>query len=420
MPLNDYIILNAAPMKKPYRISDSHGLYLEISSSGSRLWYFRFRFNGKQNRISLGHYPQTTLVDARRKRDAARRLLASGESPAEHRKSERATASKARKFQHIALGWHTSCLNLWSDVYANKILVCLQRYVFPYIGDTNIAKIETFHLAEVIRNIDNKGVHDVAIRTRQYLTKIMRYAIQKGIIYYNPAFDLEGVIPPANTRHYPALPLNHLPALLTNIDNYNGKELTRLALKLNIHVFLRASELQFARWSEFDFKMRIWTIPAEREAIPGVRFSERGSKMKEEHLVPLSDQVMELLTCIKHISKESEFVLPGIRDKHKPMSENTINKALRTLGYNTKLDVCAHGFRTMACSALNESEKWSKDAIERQMSHKDRNTVRAAYMHKAEFLEAHIEMMQWWSDYLSLNQKEYIAPYIYARRSDVA
>ncbi|EAA6073690.1 integrase [Salmonella enterica subsp. enterica] len=419
MPLNDHIIQNAISQEKPYRLADSLGLYLVISNSGSRLWYFRFRFNGKQNRIAFGPYPQITIAEARRKRDTARRLLASGISPSEHRKSEKAASGKTRTFQHIALAWHSSCLNRWSEGHANKILVCLQRYVFPYVGEKNIAKIETFHLAELIKAIDNKGVHDVAGRVRQYLTKIMRYAVQQGLIHYNPAFDLEDIITPVVVRHYPALPLRRLPELLTAISEYKGHELTRLALELSLHVFLRASELRLARWDEFNMKIHIWAIPAKRKAIDGIRFSNRGSKMKEEHLVPLSDQAMKILERIKKISGESEFVFHSIRNLNRPMSENTINKALRVIGYCTKNDVCAHGFRTMACSTLNESGKWSKDAIERQMSHKDRNTVRAAYLHKAEYLEERFEMMQWWSDYLSTSCEEYIAPYIFARWPDI-
>jgi integrase len=185
---------------------------------------------------------------------------------------------------------------------------------------------------------------------------------------------------------------------------------------LNLHVFLRSSELRLARWDEFNLKEHIWTVPPRRKAIEGVRFSERGAKMQDEHLVPLSHQAVVLLKQIKILSGDSVFVFPGARSVDKPMSENTINKALRTIGYDTKKEICGHGFRTMACSALNETELWSEDAIERQMSHQERNGVRAAYIHKAKHLEARIEMMQWWSDYLDACREGYIAPYIYARR----
>lgn len=215
----------------------------------------------------------------------------------------------------------------------------------------DIAKIETQHLAQLVKAIDDKGVHDVAGRVRQHLTKIMRHAVQQVIIKYNSAYDLDGVVTPVVTRHHPALPLKRRPELMEKIDGYKGRELTRLALELSLHVFLRSSELRLARWDEFNLKARIWTVPATRKVVKGVKFSERGAKMKDEHLVPLSVQAVALLEQIKEITGESVFVFAGAHSMNKPMSENTINKALRVMGYDTK----SHGFRTMACSALNES-----------------------------------------------------------------
>ncbi|CND06281.1 tyrosine-type recombinase/integrase [Yersinia pseudotuberculosis] len=420
MALTDSKIRSAKTPTKSYKLADSQGLYLTISASGAKLWYFRYRFEGKDNRLAFGAYPLVTLAEAREKRDAARKLLISGIHPSLSRKPKKITIDETRTFKYIANAWHTSCLKLWSENHAAKILTCLERYAFPNIGAMDIAGIETCHLAQLVKAIDDKGVHDVAGRVRQHLTKIMRHAVQQGIIKYNPAFDLDGVVTPVATQHHPALPLKRLPELLAKIGDYKGRELTRLALELNLHVFLRSSELRFARWDEFNLKAHIWSVPAQREAVKGVRFSERGAKMKDEHLVPLSRQAVALLEQIKDISGESAFVFTGAHSMNKPMSENTINKALRVIGYDTKTEVCGHGFRTMACSALNESGLWSKDAIERQMSHKERNGVRAAYVHKAEHLEARMEMMQWWSDYLDVSREGFIAPYIYARRHKTA
>lgn len=414
--LTDSKIRSAKPLTKSYKLTDSQGLYLTVSASGAKLWYFRYRLGGKESRLAFGPYPQTTLAEAREKRDAARKLLASGISPFQLRKTDNTAVDESRTFQYAATAWHTSSLKLWSDAHADKILTCLKRYVFPRIGAMDIAKIETRHLAQLVKAIDDKGVHDVAGRVRQYLTKIMRYAVQQGVIKYNTAYDLDGVVTPIVTQHHPALPLKRLPELLEKMSNYKGRELTRLALELNLHVFLRSSELRLARWDEFNLKAHIWTVPAKREAVKNVRFSERGAKMKDEHLVPLSQQAVALLKQIQAISGESIFVFPCAHSLNKPMSENTINKALRVIGYNTKTEVCGHGIRTMACSALNESGQWSKDAIERQMSHKERNGVRAAYVHKAEHLEARIEMMQWWSDYLSACRQAYIPPYIWNKQ----
>lgn len=420
MALNDSKIRAAKSLDKSYKLTDSQGLYLTVSASGSKLWYFRYRFDGKESRLAFGPYPQITLAEAREKRDAARKLLASRICPSQLRKPEKESVDETRTFQYIASAWHSSCLKLWSESHADKILICLKRYVFPDIDAMDIAKIETRHLAQLVKAIDDKGVHDVAGRVKQHLTKIMRYAVQQGIIKYNPAYDLDGVVTPTVTQHHPSLPLKRLPELLDKINGYKGRKLTRLALELNLHVFLRSSELRLARWDEFNLKARIWTVPAKREAVKDVRFSERGAKMKDEHLVPLSAQAVVLLEQIKEITGESVFVFAGAHSMNKPMSENTINKALRVIGYDTKTEVCGHGFRTMACSALNESALWSKDAIERQMSHKERNGVRAAYVHKAEHLEARMEMMQWWSDYLDVSREGYVAPYIYARRHKAA
>ncbi|EEC0180181.1 DUF4102 domain-containing protein [Salmonella enterica subsp. enterica] len=415
MPLTDSKIRAAKPSTKSYKLTDSQGLYLVISASGSRLWYFRYRFSGKESRLSLGSYPHVTLAEAREKRDAAHKKLISGINPSQQRNTDKKCITETSTFKYIATSWHTSNKKHWSEHHANKIMVCLERYVFPHTGTMNIQKIETRHLAELVRAVDNSGVHDVAGRIRQYLTKIMRHAVQQGIIRYNPAIDLAGIVAPIITRHHPALPLRRLPELLEKIDNYKGRTLTRLALELNLHVFLRSSELRFARWEEFDLKSCIWTVPTKRTAIEGVRFSERGAKMKDEHLVPLSRQAISLLKQIKALTTQSDLVLPGTYSQDKPMSENTINKALRVIGYDTKTEICGHGFRAMACGALNESGLWSKDAIERQMSHKERNKVRAAYVHTAEYLEARIEMMQWWSDYLDCSRTGYVAPYFYTQ-----
>ena len=415
MALNDSKIRAAKPLEKSYKLTDSQGLYLTISTSGAKLWYFRYRFEGKENRLAFGPYPQVTLAEAREKRDAARKLLVSGVCPSLPRKAEKAAVDGTRTFQYIATAWHTSCLKLWSEEHADKILTCLKRYVFPDIGAMDIAEVETRHLAQLVKSIDDKGVHDVAGRVRQHLTKIMRHAVQQGTIKYNPAYDLDGVVTPVVTQHHPALPLKRLPELLDKINGYKGRELTLLALELNLHVFLRSSELRLARWDEFNLKARIWTVPAQREAVKGVRFSSRGAKMKDEHLVPLSAQAVTLLEQIKEITGESVFVFAGAHSMNKPMSENTINKALRKMGYDTTQDICGHGFRTLACSALIESGLWSEDAVELQMSHKESNSVRAAYTHKAKHLEQRRLMLQWWADFLDANRDGMVRPFEFAQ-----
>ncbi|MEQ4658782.1 tyrosine-type recombinase/integrase, partial [Providencia manganoxydans] len=263
--------------------------------------------------------------------------------------------------------------------------------------------------------IEISGRLEVAARLQQRVTAIMRYAVQSGLIDYNPAQDMAGAVATGKRVHRAALELKRLPDFLQRIDDYKGRPLTKLAVKLTLLVFIRSSELRFARWDEIDFQNAMWTIPAEREAIEGVKHSYRGSKMRTPHLVPLSRQAIEILKQIYQFSGNHELIFIGDHNPRKPMSENTVNNALRVMGYDTKKEVCGHGFRTMACSSLIESGLWSKDAVERQMSHQERNSVRAAYIHKAEHIEERYLMVQWWADYLDANREQTISPFDFAK-----
>ncbi|EKB5403218.1 integrase arm-type DNA-binding domain-containing protein [Salmonella enterica] len=420
MSLNDSKIRNLKSASKPIKLSDSHGLYLLVNPRGSRIWYLKYRFNGKESRISLGAYPLISLAEARQQRDGIRKLLAQNINPAQQRMTEKTAASPEKCFKVIALNWHKTNKK-WSADYATRILANMNNHIFPAIGHLPVTLLKTQHFTALLRVIEDKGFLEVASRTRQQICNIMRYAVQQGLTENNPALHLEGVTAPPVKNHYPALQLEQLPKLFERIGDYQqGRELTRLAVVLTLHLFIRSSELRFARWSEIDFRHKIWTIPATREAIDKVRFSGRGAKMRTPHIVPLSRQAITILKQIKEISGHLELVFPGDHNPYKPMSENTINRALRLMGYDTKTDVCGHGFRAMACSALVESELWSRDAVERQMSHQERNSVRAAYIHKAEHLDARKAMMQWWSDYLDMSREEYIPPWIYARENNTA
>ncbi|EQB9464823.1 TPA: tyrosine-type recombinase/integrase, partial [Escherichia coli] len=266
-----------------------------------------------------------------------------------------------------------------------------------------------------VRAAEAKQIYEIASRLQQRISAVMRYAVQSGIIRYNPALDMAGALTTVKRQHRPALDLSRLPELLSRIDGYKGQPVTRLAVMLNLLVFIRSSELRYARWSEIDIDNAMWTIPAERKPLPGVKYSHRGTKMRTEHLVPLSSQAMTILQQIYTISGEYELIFTGDHNPWKPMSENTINNALRLMGYNTQEEVCGHGFRAMACSSLIESGLWSRDAVERQMSHQERNGVRAAYIHKAEHLEERRLMLQWWADFLDANREKGISPFDYAK-----
>ena len=417
MSLTDTNIRSLKPSDKPFKVSDSHGLYLLIKPNGSRHWYLKYRIKGKESRIALGAYPVISLSDARSQREGIRKLLVLHINPAKQRAAERSSRIPKKVFKNVALAWHKSNKQ-WSQNTADRLLASLNNHIFPVIGHLSVVELKPRHFIGLLKGIEEKGLLEVASRTRQHLCNIMRYAVHHGLIDINPAANLDSVTAPPVKHHYPALSLERLPELLERIDGYRqGRELTRLAVLLTLHVFIRSSELRFARWCEIDFRNRVWTIPATRESIAGVRYSERGAKMRKPHIVPLSQQSIAILKQIKYISGDNALVFPGDHNPYKPMCENTVNKALRLMGWDTKMEICGHGFRTMACSALMESSIWSQDAVERQMSHQERNSVRQAYIHRAEHLEARKAMMQWWSDYLDTCRKSYVPPYIYSQHN---
>ncbi|CAI1580550.1 Prophage CP4-57 integrase [Serratia fonticola] len=410
MSLTDTAIRNAKPLGKPYKLSDAQGLYLLIKPNGSKLWCFKYRVDSKEKKLAFGAYPATSLASARQQRDSARTELSEGIDPSLKKQREKQIRQNGTTFEEVARSWHASKTR-WSEAHADKVLRSLELHAFPRVGNIHIADISTADLLTPLRAPESKGHLEVAMRLKQRFTSIMRYAVQKHLIKSNPGLDLDGAIEPPTINHHPALPLERLPELLQRIENYRGGILTRLAVQLTLLVFIRSSELRFARWEEIDFKKRMWAIPVSRKPIKGVRFSTRGTKMKTPHLVPLSTQAIRILEQLQTLSGDLELIFPGYRDPTHPISENTINKALRIIGYDTKKDVCGHGFRTMACSALSESGLWSRDAVDKQMSHQERNGVRAAYIHKAEFLKERGLMMQWWGDYLDANHENYIDAY---------
>lgn len=411
MPLTDLAIRKAMPREKLYKLSDSHGLHLVVRPSGSKHWYQKFRYAGKENRLGLGAYPTVTLREARELSSQVRALLAQGINPAEKRKEEKRGGVPAHTFSSVAQDWLDSNHH-WSEEHAKRVRRYFDMYVFSFIGTRDIKQLTLPELLEPIKTVEKAGKLDVARRLQQRTASVMQYAALNGIIDYNPALDLRGAVAVRKTRHLPALELEQIPDFLKRIDNYKGREQTRLALQLTLLIFIRSSELRFARWDEIDLVRGMWTIPARREPIEGVKFSERGAKMRSPHLVPLSRQAVRLLERIHLIQvKDHYLIFPGARNRKRVMSEGTINKALRVMGYDSQKDVCGHGFRTIACSALIESGRWSSDAVERQMSHQERSGVRAAYIHKAKHIHEREKMMQWWADYLDANRTGWVSPY---------
>ncbi|MEZ3415795.1 integrase arm-type DNA-binding domain-containing protein [Pantoea dispersa] len=415
MALTDTKVRAAKPEAKEYSLVDGDGMFLLVHPNGSKYWRFRFRFGGKQHLMAFGVYPETSLADARQKREETRKLVAAGVDPREHKRAvKEEKAKEVITFESVARDWHASNRK-WSKSHSARVLKSLEDNLFDAIGKRNIADLKTQDLLKPLKAVEMSGRLEVAARLQQRTTSIMRFAVQSGLIDYNPAQELAGAIATAKRQHRASLDFNRIPELLHRIDSYTGRPLTRLAVELTLLVFIRSSELRFARWSEVDFETAMWTIPGEREPLEGVKHSHRGSKMRTPHLVPLSHQALAILEKIKRLSGNRELIFVGDHDSRKPMSENTVNKALRVMGYDTKVEVCGHGFRAMACSTLVESGLWSRDAVERQMSHQERNSVRAAYIHKAEHLGERRLMLQWWADYLDANREKGVSPFNFGR-----
>lgn len=422
MPLTDTKVKNAKPAEKAIKLTDGFGLYLLVHPNGSKYWQLGYRFEAKQKVFSIGVYPTVSLAEARQRRDEAKKLLASGIDPSAKKQADNKTTlekrNNTRAFKSVAKSWF-STKTTWSEDYQRSVWTRLETYLFPDIGKKDIGELDTGDLLVPIKKIEKLGYLEIAMRVKQYATAILRYAVQQKIIRFNPAYDLEDAVQKPQTEHRPAIELEEITTLLKRIDGYRGRSrLTVLAIKLNLLTFVRSSELRFARWSEIDFKSALWVIPEQREAIEGIKHSARGAKMRRKHYVPLCSQALTILEEIKTLTYDVNckdgFIFTGCYDAMKPMSENTINKALRKMGYDTKTDLCAHGFRTLACSALIESGIWSEDVVELQMSHMEKNNVRAAYTHKAKHLEQRRLMLQWWADFLDANQDGVVRPFEFA------
>lgn len=387
MPLSDTAARNAKPTDKPRKLADSGGLYLLVHPSGGRYWRMDYRCGGKRLTLACGVYPDVSLKTARERRDKARRLLADGIDPGAQRKAQKAarTERAANSFEVVAREWHAKRLPSWSDSYQEHVLWRLERYVFPYLGARAIAEVNAPDLLAVVRRIEDRAL-DTAHRTLQNCGQVFRYAVATGRAERDPSGDLRGALPPRRSRHHASITdTKRIGELLRAIRSYQGSLVTICALRLAPLVFVRPGELRRAEWNEVDLDGAEWRIPA--------------AKMKRQapHVVPLSRQAVAVLREIQPLTGHGRYVFPGARGNGRPMSENTVNAALRYMGY-AKEEMTGHGFRSMASTILNE-QGWHRDAIERQLAHAERDEVRAAYNY-AEHLPERIRMMQLWADYL--------------------
>jgi integrase len=384
--LTDIKLKSLKPKEKLYAVTDEKGLSIEVPPKGSKRWRFKYRFGGKQKRLSLGIYPEVSLREAREKRDACRKQVAGGIDPSDLRKAEKLELAGHESFEFVTREWHAKYKHNWSYDHAKRTIERFEKNVFPWLGRLNINDIKPPELLAVLRRIEDRGALDTAHRVHQQCGQVFRYGIATGKAERDTAADLKGALAPVRTKHHASItePVK-IGELMRAINGYSGYFITACALKLAPLVFVRPGELRNAEWSEFDLDAAEWRIPAEK------------MKMRTLHIVPLSKQAIAILNDLNALTGRDKFLFPSNRTKERPMSDNTINGALRRLGY-TKDEMTGHGFRSMASTLLNE-QGWNRDAIERQLAHSERDGVRAAYNY-AEYLPERKKMMQAWADYL--------------------
>ncbi len=400
MPLTDTAIRNAKPSEKPIRLFDGGGLYIEVSPSGGKWWRLKYRFAGKEKRLSLGVYPEVGLKEARDRREETKRLLGEGVDPSVERKVQKvATVERAaNSFEAVAREWHTKYAPSWSDSNSKKVLARLENDVFPWLGGRPIAELKAPDLLAVCRRVESRGALDTAHRVLQTCGQIFRYAVATGRAERDPSGDLRGALPPAKGKHY-AAPTDpkEVAGLLRMFDGFTGTFVVKCALLLAPMVFVRPGELRAAEWADIDLEVGEWRFVS--------------SKRDVAHIVPLSTQAVAILRDLHALTGHGRYVFPGARDKSKPMSEVAINAALKRMGIDTQKEFTGHGVRPIARTILREVLGFEAEVIELQLAHRKKDPNGAAYDRVA-FLAVRKQMMQKWADYLDeLKQGAKVLPF---------
>ncbi|MCP4393016.1 MAG: integrase arm-type DNA-binding domain-containing protein [Alphaproteobacteria bacterium] len=391
MKLTDTACKNAKPLEKAYKKADGGGMFLLIKPTGQKYWRLKYRYLGKEKLLAMGVYPETSLAEARDKRDKARKLILNGIDPAQEKKDiqRNKELEAANTFEVIAREWHKLKEESWSVNYRKEVLNRLENDIFPTLGKRPIKEISAQELLKTIQKIENRDAREMARRSLQYCSQIFRYGIVTSRAERDISVDLKGALKPVHTNHYAAIEIKHLPKLVKDINQNDARlfRQTQLALKLMLLTFVRTGELIKAKWEEIDFDEKQWIIPKER------------MKMKNEHIVPLSSQTIEILKELKTLAGNREWVFPSMRTSYKHMSNNTLLKALERLGY--KGQMTGHGFRALAMSTIKEKLKYRHEIVDRQLAHAPKNKIDAAY-DRAKFLDDRTTMMQEWADYLDV------------------
>jgi integrase len=398
--LSETKVRTAKPRKNEYKIFDGGGLFLLVTPSGGKLWHLKYRFDGKERRLSFGPYPEISLAEARAKKDEARKQVANGIDPGAVRKAmKRAATADTETFEVIAREWHMKFAPTWTAGHATTIMARMERDLFPWIGTRPINEIKAPELLTVLRRVESRGALETAHRIRTIAGQVFRYAVATGRAERDCSGDLRGALPQPGERHHAAIidPKEVAP-LLRAIEGYKGGFVVKCALRLAPMLFVRPGELRHAEWAEIDLDEALWNIPAHK------------MKMKQPHVVPLCAQAVEILTELKQLTGVSRFVFPSGRSLARPMSNNTVNAALRRMGYD-KESMTGHGFRAMARTILDEVLHIRPDIIEHQLAHAVKDPNGRAYNRTTYLPERHA-MMQLWADYLDgLKQGAQVLPF---------
>lgn len=382
-------VASAKPRERDYKLSDGGGLYLLVRPNGTKLWRLNYRYLEKHRTLAFGAWPEVSLADARNRREGARRLLAAGTDPSHQQKVDaaRARVEENDTFKLVAEEWVAKNEREGlAEVTLSKLRWLLDK-AYPRIGNRPVAKITAQEVLAVLRAVEATGRHESARRMRSVLSRVFRYAIATTRAERDPASDLRGALTVPKAKHLAAITTeNRAGDLMRAIEGYSGHKITLFALKLSAHLFVRPGELRQAEWAEFNFDRSVWNIPAEK------------MKMRRPHRVPLSAQVAGLFEELWQLTGRGRYCFPSFRTSQRPMSENTVNAALRALGFGQE-EMTAHGFRAMAATLLNETGQFNPDAIERQLAHMENNGVRRAYT-RGEYWNERVALMQFWSDEL--------------------
>ena len=388
MPLTDTAIRNTKPGAKPQKLFDGGGLFLLITVAGQRYWRLKYRIAGKEKLLALGVYPDVSLAAARKKRDEAREKLAAGVDPGEAKKADKRAVriAAANSFESVALAWMEERRPYVEPAQYDKTLARFKNDAFPWLGKRPVSEIQAPEILDVLKRVDSRGARFTAHRLRGEISRVFRYGIKEGFCRSDPARDLVGAIPPAQTEHFASItePAK-VGEMLRAFDGFTGTFPVLCALKLAPMLFVRPGELRQAEWSEIDLDKGEWRYHV--------------SKTKTEHLVPLSTQAVAILRELYALTGAGRYVFPGARDRKRPMSEAAVNAALRRLGYDTRTEITGHGFRAMARTILHEELEQKPEVIEHQLAHAVPDNLGGAY-NRTRFIKERRVMMQKWADYL--------------------